>query len=84
MDEPMISRETIRERARKAYAEGKGRDAHGFEQHQPGAISVWQAEWDNCDAAIRSMGVDLTAFTREEFMKLVDSLDPNAHELEAA
>ncbi|GAB3416769.1 hypothetical protein GCM10027318_34090 [Massilia agilis] len=50
MDEPMISRDTIRARARDAFARGADRDQHGFESHQYGAITEWQAEWDRCQA----------------------------------
>lgn len=49
MDE-IISRDTIRARARGAFEAGKGRDEHGFNWHSA-AVEVWQAEWDKQYAA---------------------------------
>jgi hypothetical protein len=46
----IVSRETIRERARAAFARGAGRDDHGMNWFAP-AVVDWQAEWDRCAAA---------------------------------
>jgi hypothetical protein len=54
MDEPMISRETIRERARKAHAQGKGRNDHDMNPWVE-AVKTWQEEWDRCEAAKQPM-----------------------------
>lgn len=45
MDEPIISREAIRAKARRAFTAGAGRDDHGM---NPGAAAIaeWQGEWD--------------------------------------
>lgn len=51
MDEPMISRDAIRAKARSAHARGVGRDGHGFNWGAVGAIEVWQEEWDRCEVA---------------------------------
>jgi hypothetical protein len=40
----------IREKARRAYARGAGRDEHGFNWHCKDAIETWQHEWDRQDA----------------------------------
>jgi hypothetical protein len=45
MDEPIISRETIRAKARRAFNAGAGRDDHGFNWHCKDAIETWQGEW---------------------------------------
>lgn len=49
MNEPIISREQIRERARCAFAAGKSRDEHDM---NPGsaAIADWEAGWDRAYA----------------------------------
>jgi hypothetical protein len=46
----IVSRETIRERARAAYKRGAGRDDHGMNWFAP-AVVDWQDEWDRCAAA---------------------------------
>lgn len=46
--EPIISRDMIAAKARAAFAQGAGRDDHGFNWHSTAAIDVWQAEWDVC------------------------------------
>jgi hypothetical protein len=45
MDEPIISREAIRAKARRDFQRGAGRDEHGM---NPGAAAIaeWQGEWD--------------------------------------
>jgi hypothetical protein len=50
MDEPIISREAIRAKARRAFARGAGRDEHGM---NPGAAAIaeWQGEWGRQYAA---------------------------------
>lgn len=50
MTEHVISIETIREKARKAHAAGRGRDEHQMNWHSP-ALATWQEEWDRCEAA---------------------------------
>lgn len=50
MDDNIVSRETIRQRARDAFARGAGRDDHGMNWFVP-ALVDWQAEWDRCAAA---------------------------------
>lgn len=45
MDLPIISRETIRARARRAFTAGLGRDEHNMNWHAA-AVVVWQGEWD--------------------------------------
>lgn len=45
MDDPIISRNAIRAKARRAFAAGKGRDEHGFNWNAA-AVQVWQQEWD--------------------------------------
>lgn len=51
MTEAIISRDTIRARARAAFARGAGRDDHNM---NPGsaAIADWQAEWDRMHAVL--------------------------------
>jgi len=48
MNEPIISRASIRACARDDFAKGAGRDDHNM---NPGsaAIDDWQAEWDLCN-----------------------------------
>lgn len=46
----IISRETIRARARSAFEQGKGRNDHDMNWHAP-AVVDWQAEWDRLAAA---------------------------------
>lgn len=50
MDEPIISREAIRAKARADFARGAGRDEHGM---NPGAAAIaeWQDEWQRQYAA---------------------------------
>jgi hypothetical protein len=50
MDDPIISRDLIREKARRAFARGAGRDEHGFNWHSKDAIETWQHEWDRQNA----------------------------------
>jgi hypothetical protein len=50
MMDNIISRETIRERARAAFNRGAGRDDHGMNWFAP-AVVDWQAEWDRCAQA---------------------------------
>jgi hypothetical protein len=52
MNDTIVPIEKIRAKARKAHAEGKGRDEHGFNWHAA-ALPVWQEEWDRCEAAIQ-------------------------------
>jgi hypothetical protein len=49
MTESIISRETIRARARSAFATGQSRDSHGM---NPGAAALvdWLAEYDRLTA----------------------------------
>jgi hypothetical protein len=46
MDETIISRETIRAKARRAFDRGARREDHGFNWHSRDAIETWQGEWD--------------------------------------
>lgn len=50
MDDPIISLDAIRTKARNAYKRGVPRDGHNFNWHSP-ALPVWQDEWDRCAAA---------------------------------
>ena len=56
MDHAIISRDTIRDRAREAFIKGRGRDDHNMNPTAP-AVDDWQAEWDRCNAALRQMKV---------------------------
>lgn len=47
MHDSIISRETIRTRARAAFARGAGRDDHNMNP-QATAVADWQDEWDRC------------------------------------
>lgn len=47
--EQIVTREMIRERAREAFARGRGRDDHHMNPTAP-AVADWQAEWDRCEA----------------------------------
>lgn len=47
--EQIVTREMIRERAREAFARGRGRDDHHMNPTAP-AVADWQAEWDRCAA----------------------------------
>lgn len=48
MNDQIIPRDRVREKARRAFADGKGRDDHNMNWHAA-AVPVWQAEWDRCD-----------------------------------
>jgi hypothetical protein len=50
LDDPIISRDLIREKACRAFARGAGRDDHGFNWHCKDAIETWQHEWDRQNA----------------------------------
>lgn len=50
MDDPIISLDAIRTKARNAYKRGVPRDGHNFNWHRTDAIATWQAEWDLCAA----------------------------------
>jgi hypothetical protein len=50
MNDQIVSRDHIREKARRAYARGAGRDDHGFNWHSRDAIETWQREWDRQDS----------------------------------
>jgi len=52
MTEPIISRETIRARARDAFERGAGRDEHDMNWHSY-ALADWTDEWDRMAAAAR-------------------------------
>ena len=47
MDDPIISKDTIRARARKAFAEGLSRDEHHMNPGAP-ALADWLDEYDRC------------------------------------
>jgi hypothetical protein len=47
MHDSIISRETIRARARAAFSRGAGRNDHKMNPHAA-AVDDWQAEWDVC------------------------------------
>jgi hypothetical protein len=47
----VVSRDTIRQKARSAYKRRVPRDGHEFNWHCHDAIATWQAEWDRCAAA---------------------------------
>ena len=51
----IVSRDTIRRKARSAYKRGVLRDGHNFNWHSTDAIETWQAEWDLCAAAEAAM-----------------------------
>lgn len=50
MDDAIVSREEIRQRARDAFSRGAGRDDHCMNWFAP-AVVDWQDEWDRCAAA---------------------------------
>jgi hypothetical protein len=50
MDQPIISRDAIRAKARRAFKRGAGREDHGMNEGSP-AIADWQDEWDQCEVA---------------------------------
>lgn len=50
MNTPIITKDSIRAKARAAFAAGAGRDDHEFNWHSADAIEVWQDEWDRCAA----------------------------------
>jgi hypothetical protein len=50
MDQPVISRDAIRAKARAAHKRGAGRDDHHMNEGSP-AIADWQDEWDQCEVA---------------------------------
>lgn len=52
-DGTIITREHIRAMARRAFAEGRGRDDHAMNWHAA-ALMEWRAEWDCC-ATTRQM-----------------------------
>jgi hypothetical protein len=60
MDEPIISRETMRARGRAARAAGLGRDEHNMNWHAA-AIAEWQAGWDEQAAVCANDNVELEA-----------------------
>lgn len=47
----IVTRETIRRKARSAYKRRVPRDGHNFNWHSTDAIETWQDEWDRCAAA---------------------------------
>lgn len=47
MDHSITSRATIRAKARRAFAAGKGRDEHGMSAGSA-AVETWQDEWGLC------------------------------------
>ncbi len=51
MDQSIISRDMIRQKARAAFNRGAGRDDHGFNWFCTAVIATWQHEWDLCAAA---------------------------------
>lgn len=51
MTDHIISRDTIRARARAAFEAGRGRDEHNMNWHAP-ALPTWLAEWDRCAAEV--------------------------------
>ena len=51
MMDNVVSRETIRQKARSAYKRRVPRDGHNFNWHSVDAISTWQDEWDRGAAA---------------------------------
>lgn len=53
MDHSISSRATIRTKARRAFASGKGRDEHGMSAGSA-AVETWQTEWDLCAQAARA------------------------------
>lgn len=50
MDTSIVSRDMIKAKARAAHARGAGRDDHGFNWFCTAVISIWQYEWDLCEA----------------------------------
>jgi hypothetical protein len=58
MNDPIISRDTIRAKARRAFARGAGRDDHGFNWHSRDAIATWQGEWDRQYAELPDVDMD--------------------------
>jgi hypothetical protein len=49
MNDSIISRDTIRARARVAFERGAGRDSHGMNPGAP-ALRDWLDEYDHCYA----------------------------------
>jgi len=47
MNDQIISRDTIRARARAAFERGASRDGH-YMNPTSAAVADWQAEWDRC------------------------------------
>jgi len=50
MDDPIISRDLIREKARAAFNRGVKRNQHNMPPDAP-ALVDWLDEWDRCAAA---------------------------------
>lgn len=55
MNDQIISREQIRERARRAFAAGKGRDDHNMNWHAA-ALPTWLQEFDRLAAEAKHDG----------------------------
>lgn len=49
MTDHIISRDTVRARARAAFEAGRRRDEHHMNWHSA-ALPTWLAEWDKCAA----------------------------------
>ena len=55
VDESIVSRQAIRDRARAAFLRGAGREDHNMNWHAP-AVKEWQAQWDDCQAELLLQG----------------------------
>jgi hypothetical protein len=75
--EPIISRDMIAAKARAAFAQGAGRDDHGFNWHSTAAIDAWQGEWDRCAAGrSRQAGNHITDVTNMVGQQLAGACPP--------
>ena len=62
MDDPIISKDTIRARARTAFEQGRARDEHHMNPGAP-ALADWLDEYDRCALAWHA---DMAASSTEE------------------
>lgn len=67
-DHAIISRATIRNRARKAFDRGQSRDSHGM---NPGAAAIfdWNEEYDRCTVQMNHLA--MTAMKRVDVAQQV-------------
>ena len=60
MTDSIISKETIKRRARDAFKSGRGRDSHGFNWHAD-ALPTWLEEFDRLARAAQASSASHTA-----------------------